>query len=144
VLATDIDPASLARAAEGIYGESSLREAPKGVREKYFVREDDSFRIREELKAGVEFRFHDLLSGESPGRFELVLCRNSAFTYFHPEARIRAVRAVRDSLSPFGWLVLGRTEKLPEGASPYFEPAFPAEKIFRFRETARSAAEAAE
>jgi chemotaxis protein methyltransferase CheR len=143
VSATDIDPASLSRASEGIYGESSLREVPKGIRGKYFAREGNAFRIREDLKAGMEFRLHDLRDGNPPGKSDLILCRNAAFTYFLPEAQMLAARAFRASLSPSGWLVIGRTEKLPPWATPYFEPVFPAEKIFRFRGEARPGPETA-
>jgi chemotaxis methyl-accepting protein methylase len=37
------------------------------------------------------------------------------------------------SLEEGGYLVLGRTEALPEKTSDLFEPAFPAERIFRVR-----------
>jgi chemotaxis protein methyltransferase CheR len=143
LLATDIDPVSLARASEGIYGESSLREMPRDLREKYFSREGGAFRIREDVKAGAEFRRHDLLSGIPPGKFDLILCRNAVFTYFGADSRVAAARAFSSALFPGGWLVLGRTEKLPPEAGPYFQPAYPAEKIYRLREEGESVEEAA-
>ena len=131
LLATDIDDDSLSRAREGTYGESSLREVPRALRGKYFVREGAAFRIRQDLKEGVQFRRHDLLSEDPPGTFDLILCRNSAFTYFGPEAQLSAARSFASALSPSGRLVLGRTERLPVPAEALFEPVHPAEKIFR-------------
>lgn len=133
LLATDIDPDCLARAGEGVYRESSLRELPAPLREKYFTRDGDAFRLHGELKGTVEFRRCDLLSEEPPGRFDLILCRNCAFTYFSEDSRLVAARALVSALSPGGWLVLGRSEKLPNAALPHFEPLSPAEKIYRLR-----------
>lgn len=133
LLATDVDPVSLARARNGVYSGSSLREMPRALRDTYFAPAGNSFRIREDIIAGVDFRRHDLLSGKIPGRFDLILCRNAAFTYFDEAPRLAVARNFASALSPGGWLVIGRTEKLPEAAGPYFEPAYPEEKIFRLR-----------
>jgi chemotaxis protein methyltransferase CheR len=106
---------------------------PRALRDTYFAPAGNSFRIREDIIAGVDFRRHDLLSGKIPGRFDLILCRNAAFTYFDEAPRLAVARNFASALSPGGWLVIGRTEKLPEAAGPYFEPAYPEEKIFRLR-----------
>jgi len=140
LLATDIDAASLARAAEGRYRESSLREVPNAIRRRYFEREGDSYRVREEVRRSVSFRKMDLLLEGSPGRFGMILCRNAAFTYFGPEQRLRVAAMFGTSLEEGGYLVLGRTETLPEGTAGLFEPAFPGGKIYRFREGSDSAA----
>src|SRR5659263_66711 len=84
LLATDIDPVSLERAEAGSYPESSLRELPDPLRRKYFRREGNSYRICEGVRHSVQFRKLDLLRDPSPGRFDLILCRNAAFTYFGP------------------------------------------------------------
>lgn len=133
LLGTDIDADCLARAGEGVYRESSLRELPVPLRGKHFARDGEAFRLHAELRRTVEFRRCDLLSGEAPGRFDLILCRNCAFTYFSEGSRLAVARAFASALSPCGWLVLGRTEKLPGAALPPFEPVFPAEKIYRLR-----------
>jgi chemotaxis protein methyltransferase CheR len=133
LLATDIDPVSLERAAAGSYPESSLREVPDGLRRKYFEREGESYRVREEVRRSVSFRKMDLLRDGSPGRFGLILCRNAAFTYFGPDQRVSVAAMLGKSLEEGGYLVLGRTESLPKEAANLFEPAFPAERIYRLR-----------
>ncbi len=138
LLATDIDAASLERAAAGSYPESSLREVPEAVRRRHFEREGDSYRLREALIRSVTFRRADLLRDGSPGRFDLILCRNAAFTYFGPQERRTAAAVLGASLEEGGFLVLGRTESLPDEVADLFEPAFPAEKVYRRRDRSRS------
>lgn len=137
VLATDIDAVSLERAEAGLYRESSLREVPGPLREKYFNREGESYRLREEVRRGVSFRKLDLLQDGSPGRFGLILCRNAAFTYFGPQQRLSVAAMLGASLIEGGYLVLGRTESLPKEAVGLFEPVFSAEKIYKLREDRR-------
>ncbi len=138
ILATDIDEASLSRAAAGSYPESSLREVPEALRRRHFVREGESYRLLEEVIRSVSFRRIDLLGGGSPGRFDLILCRNAAFTYFGPQERRTVAAMLGASLEDGGFLVLGRTEGLPAEAAALFEPAFPAEKVYRRRDRSRS------
>ena len=133
VVGTDVDPVSLERAAAACYPESSLREVPEALRRKYFVREGGTCRVREEVRRRVTYRRMDLLLVGSPGRFDLILCRNSAFTYFAPDRRMAVARMLAASLEEGGCLVVGRTESLPEGAADLFEPAFPPERIYRLR-----------
>src|SRR3990170_1620453 len=133
LLATDIDPVSLERAASGSYPESSLREVPDALRRKYFEREGESYRVREEVRRSVSFRKLDMLRDGSPGRFGLILCRNAAFTYFGPDQRLSVAAMLGASLEEGGYLVLGRTETLSKEAADLFELAFPAERIYRLR-----------
>jgi chemotaxis protein methyltransferase CheR len=133
LVATDVDPVSLERAAAGCYPESSLREVPDPLRRIYFEREGDSYRVREEVRRSVLFRKLDLLREPSPGRFDLILCRNTAFTYFSPEKRQTVSEMLAAGLKEGGYLIIGRTENLPVEAVDRFELIFPAEKIYRLR-----------
>lgn len=133
VIATDVDPVSLERAAAGCYRESSLREVPEALRRRYFERDGGTCRVREDVRHRVSFRRMDLLRDGAPGRFDLILCRNSAFTYFAADRRLAVARMFAASLNDGGWLVVGRTESLPEGAADLFEPAFPRERVYRLR-----------
>ncbi len=120
ILATDVDEACLLRAAEGLYAESSLREIPGPIAKEYFRKEGGKYRLREDVVRSVMFQKHDLLFDPPPGAFDLILCRNAAFTYFSTPCRIAAAGAIASALPPGGVLVLGRTEKLPPGASEWF------------------------
>jgi chemotaxis methyl-accepting protein methylase len=122
-LATDIDPVVLARAEAGLYPPGSLRELPAPLKAKYFSPERGGLRIGPEARRLVTFRRHDVLREPLPGRFDLIMCRNMAFTYFGPEARIEAARRLAAALTPGGLLVIGRKESLPEEAAPNFTEA---------------------
>lgn len=130
ILATDVDEACLGRAAAGLYSESSLREVPGPIAEKYFLREEGKYRLREDVVRSVTFQRHDLLFEPPPGVFDIILCRNAAFTYFAPGRRMEIAESIASALPPGGALVLGRTEKLPPGTSAWFTPARPRGAIY--------------
>lgn len=130
ILATDIDEECLRRAGEGLYPESSLREVPGKISGKYFREDGGRYRLREDIVRSVVFRKHDLLREAPPGKFDLVLCRNAAFTYFAVPRRVAIAAAIASSIPPGGCLVLGRTERLPPEASTWFLPQQSARSIY--------------
>lgn len=131
ILATDIDEACLTRAGEGLYPESSLREVPRPTAERFFRKEGERYRLREDVVRSVTFRQHDLLCDPAPGTFDLVLCRNTAFTYFDAPHRIAVAGEIASTLSPGGHLVIGRTETLPPEAAEWFAPDCRRVNIYR-------------
>jgi len=135
LVGTDIDEEVLSRATRGAYPESSLREVPPELRPKYFSpsRHPPGVILDERIRRSVTFLRHDLLRDDPPGRFDLILCRNAAFTYFFRHIRITVADRLAESLEGGGYLVLGRTEGLPPEAFDRFEAAFPSERIFRRR-----------
>jgi chemotaxis protein methyltransferase CheR len=131
ILATDIDEECLKRAEEGLYPESSLREVSGEISDRYFRGEGGRYRLREDVVRSVTFQRHDLLGESPPGDFDLVLCRNTAFTYFAVPRRIAIVEEIAAAVPPGGCLVLGRTEKLPPEAAAWFFRVCPPYNIFR-------------
>lgn len=135
IVATDIDEECLRRAGEGRFPETSLREVPGEISGKYFREEGRRYRLREDIVRSVTFRKHDLLRETPPGKFDLVLCRNAAFTYFALPRRVALASTIASSVPPGGWLVLGRTEKLPPDASGLFLLHRPGGSIYRRLQT---------
>jgi len=133
LVGTDIDEEVLSRTSRGAYPESSLREVPLELRRKYFdtSRDPPGVILDERIRRSVRFLRHDLLRDDPPGRFGLILCRNAAFTYFSRPRRISVADRLAQSLESAGFLVLGRTERLPTETFDRFDAAFPAERIFR-------------
>ena len=115
IVATDVDERLLERAREGRYPASSLKELPRELLEPAFVRDGEQFRVRDELRAGVEFRRQDIREAMPAGPFDLVLCRNLAFTYFDEEGQREVLRGIDERLVAGGYLVVGAHESLPEG-----------------------------
>lgn len=121
IVATDVDETVLRRARAGVYGASSFKELPPALLERGFVRQGARWRIRPEIAERVTFLRHDVRAGAPDGPFDLVLCRNLAFTYFDEELQRAAAATLAAALRPGGALVLGTHERLPYGAAG-FEP----------------------
>jgi chemotaxis protein methyltransferase CheR len=114
VLATDLNPLYLEQARAGVYGQGSLREVPEELRTVYFQKlpGKKQYRVAESLKDGVRWLEHDLCSGGSPGRFDLVLMRNNILTYESPDTRAQVLDRVTAGLEPGGFLIIGAKEQL--------------------------------
>ena len=100
---------ALERAIRGDLNPRSFREPDDKIaamRERWCEQVGESWRIRDELHKGVEFKWGNLaqaefLANESP--FNVIFCRN-VLIYFHAEARLRAVHNLHRLLSPDGIL----------------------------------------
>lgn len=115
VLATDADEAMLARGRRGCYGTSSVKELPEDWRRRAFSPRDGLVCLRDEIKRPVTFVQHDVRVGPPPGGpFDLVLCRNLAFTYFELELQRALSGRIVEMLRPGGALVVGAHEAPPE------------------------------
>jgi chemotaxis protein methyltransferase CheR len=114
VLGTDIDPASLARARRGCYARSSLKDLPPAYLERALVSTDHEWCVGEMYREGVTFAEQDVRRAAPPGPFDLILCRNVAFTYFDEAGQRDVLRTIVDRLAPGGALVIGSGESLPD------------------------------
>ncbi len=116
LLATDINPAALQKAAAGVYREWSFRDKPPEVKARYFKKNDQGhYELDARLKRRVTFGYLNLAEDSYPSllgntnAMDLILCRN-VLLYFAPERVRRVVEKLRRSLAPGGWLVAGQTE----------------------------------
>jgi chemotaxis protein methyltransferase CheR len=131
ILATDVDPAVLARAREARYPRGALRElAPESLERAFEAAEDEELRLREAFREGVTFRRQDVRREMPAGSFHLILCRNLVFTYFDEAEQRRILAGLLERLEPGGILVLGSHERLPEGTWP-LEPRSGGLPIYR-------------
>lgn len=115
IWATDMNPAYLKRAQDGIYSLSSLKEVPLELRKIYFVNHGDKglFRIAPYLKKGVLWKVHNLLSEFGEFNFQVIFLRNSILTYYKDDLKQSAFERVIDSLAKGNFLIIGSHEKLP-------------------------------
>ncbi|TVR53373.1 MAG: chemotaxis protein CheR [Gemmatimonadales bacterium] len=118
VVATDVDPAVLQRARAGRYSASSLKEVASHRVDAAFTRVEVEqgetiHRLRDEYRRGVTFLRQDLRNEMPEGPFQLIFCRNVAFTYFDTTLQRRILEGLLERLVPGGALVLGSHEKLP-------------------------------
>ncbi len=113
VLATDLDAGLLVRAAAACYGASALKELPDSWRAMAFETRDAEYCLREPFRAPVSFVRQDLCATMPERAFDLVLCRNLAFTYFDRSLQENIARQFARRLNPGGALVIGIHEQLP-------------------------------
>lgn len=133
VLATDVNPKFLAKAAEGVYGQWSFRGTPEAFRTCHFTRaKDGRYALAPDIRRMVTFAplnlaervFPSLATGTNA--MDLILCRN-VLMYFTPEQARQAAAGLGASLSHDGWLVVAPCEisqsLFPDLAQVTFESA---------------------
>ncbi len=130
ILGTDIDKASLAAAARGVFDEGDFADTPEELRKAYFSRVAP-FSVLPVVKQMVRFQEHDLLRDPPPaGPHHLIACRN-VLIYFDRETQEALFDKFYHMLAPGGFLVLGKVETLLGLARSRFAPVDARERIFR-------------
>jgi chemotaxis protein methyltransferase CheR len=114
ILGTDVDDGLLARAREARYPPGCLKDLPEGWRTAAFDKTATEYRLKEHYRANVELCKHDIREEPPNGPFDIVLCRNLAFTYFDNGLQLATAQRLHDALIAGGALVLGLHETLPD------------------------------
>jgi chemotaxis protein methyltransferase CheR len=113
ILATDTKHELLDRAQQACYSFSSVRNLPDQWREQAFLRSNDDYCLQAMYKQGITFQYHDIRQAVPATGFDLILCRNLAFTYYDQELQKIVAKQLITTLNPGGGLVLGVHEVLP-------------------------------
>jgi len=116
ILGTDTDARLLVRAVRACYPWGAVRNLPAPWREAAFDCLDHLHCLKPELKADVSWTQDDLRASSIAGLFDLICCRNLAFTYFDQALQVHVARWLYERMSPGGVLLLGVREHLPPGA----------------------------
>jgi len=105
----------VARARTGEFSAEDARTAPATLLHRHFEpREGGAWRAGRELRMMVRFEQGDLLRMPvAPGRFDLVMCRNTVI-YFTEDVRDALHRRLVESLAPGGYLVVGTSERVAD------------------------------
>lgn len=119
IYATDINPASLRRAEEGIYdldrfvrfSQNYQQSGGRGSLSDYYTARYSSAVLDRSLKKFILFSDHSLATDSVFAEVEFVSCRN-VLIYFERELQDRAVGVLRDALCRKGFLGLGLKETL--------------------------------
>lgn len=116
ITATDINPRALEKAATGSYGEWSFRDAPAGLKERYFTRTPDGrYVVVPHIRERVTFACLNLVDDAYPALagggdgMDLVFCRN-VLMYFTPRQAGKVIVHLRRTLAEGGWLVVSPSE----------------------------------
>jgi chemotaxis protein methyltransferase CheR len=116
ILATDLNEQFLCKAAAGVFGEWSFREAPAGFKERYFQRTGEGrYQILPEIKRRVKFAQLNLVEDIFPSletdtnAMDIVFCRN-VLMYLTPAQMRKVVGRLHRVLIDGGWLAVSPSE----------------------------------
>lgn len=137
LLATDMNPAFLHKATEGVYTEWSFRDAPTWVKERYFTpRGAKQFRILSRIREMVSLAYLNLAEDPYPSllnnthAMDVILCRN-VLMYFSAEGARKVVDRLHRALVEGGWLIVSASEASFVDPSLFVRFDFPGAILFR-------------
>lgn len=137
ILATDINPQFLRKAAQGIYSAWSFRETPGWLKELYFTRRADGrFEIQPRIRQMVSFSYLNLAEDSYPSlvngtnAMDIILCRN-VLIYFAQERAQQVVSKLHRSLVDRGWVITSPAETSATLFSEFATVQFPGAFLYR-------------
>jgi len=130
ILATDIADNAIRQASLGRYADHEIKRGMQGnMLQKYFAREAGGWKVKDELRAMIQFKKMNLLKPFAGiGTFDVILCRNVAI-YFNPDARRNLFLRLAQSLYPNGYLFVCASESLTD-LGPRFTPQHHCRAVF--------------
>ena len=137
ILATDISPVSLKKAAAGVYGEWSFRDTPQWVKAGCFKKHEKKFAIDPRIKEMVTFSCLNLAEDPYPvilsaaQGMDIIFCRN-VLIYFSRDKAETVIRNLQHCLVDGGWLVVSPVEVPGAVMPPHLHPVrFPGAVLYR-------------
>ena len=131
ILATDISPTILRRAAAGRYEQRSFRNSPAWLQERYFSPgEKNTFEIIPEIRNMVKFEYLNLADDVYPSSLndtnamDIIFCRN-VLMYFTEKRCTQVVRGLFNSLVQSGYFVVSASELSLQSLSEFTARNYP-------------------
>jgi len=135
IFATDLDEEAIARARNGYYTIAETADVSPDRLRRYFVKEQDGYRIRRELRELMLFAHHNLIKDPPFSHVEFVTCRN-LLIYLNRTAQERTMEVLHFALEPGGYLLLGTAESV-DGAGQLFSTVDKEHHIYQSRAVPR-------
>ena len=115
VFASDVEEEAVRFARNGWYPASIEADVSPARLARFFVKDDNGYRVKPQLREAVIFTVQDILADAPFSRIDLVSCRN-LLIYLRPEVQDKVLSLFHFALRPGGILFLGASEKV--GSSP--------------------------
>ncbi len=133
ILATDISKDVIERAQQGVFTDFEMsRGVPDFIKNKYFDRVENGYKIKEQIRNKVEFKIHNLISDIYPMGFHIIFLRN-VLIYFDLDTRRSIIEKIINSFqNKEGVLILGSSENLFQIANNYIIRAFGLARYYEF------------
>ncbi|MCF4994452.1 PAS domain S-box protein [Pseudomonas syringae] len=129
VFATDIDERAITIGRAGTYPQAIVTDVPPARLRHYFMKDNDHYRIRKEIREKVLFAKHSLLSDPPFSQIDLIVCRN-LLIYLDREVQREILQMFHFALRPGGFLFLGSSESA-DACQELFAPVDKRNRIFR-------------
>jgi len=137
IYATDIDDEAIASARAGTYPANIATDVSPKRLQRFFVKEDNGFRIKKEIREIVVFAIQNVIKDPPFTKMDLISCRN-LLIYLDTELQNRVIPAFHYSLRPGGVLFLSPSE----GIGNFTDLFAPVNKKWKIYTTKRSLASA--
>jgi len=128
VFASDIDADALEHGRLGIYPDSIAADVSQGRLNKYFIKEDNTYRIKKKIREMIVFAAQNVIKDPPFSKIDLVSCRN-LLIYMDSPLQKRVIPLFHYTLRPDGVLLLGTSESIGE-FTDFFSPFNNKWKIF--------------
>ena len=111
IVASDISLKCLMVGKEAFYADARVQGVPEAYLPKYFDRKPGGYQLREDLKKGVRFDYHNLKNDSGLRGLDVVFCRN-VLIYFDESAQKAAIERFWEAMAPKSFLFIGHSESL--------------------------------
>jgi len=114
IIGSDINQRVLQSAKNGYFRKNSFRSIDDYYRRRYFSKDGDGYRIKDEVKRLVSFNSLNILDKKRAavvGPMDVIFCRN-VLIYFNTSAKKAAIENFYQRLADGGYLLLGHAESL--------------------------------
>ena len=112
-LTTDVEKGSIEHAARGVYLKSIASEMDADLLGRYFVAEDESYRVCQKIRQQIVFARQNVLRDPPFTKVDLISCRN-LLIYLRTAAQQKVMALFHFALRPGGYLLLGTSEAIGE------------------------------
>ena len=139
ILGTDLSNDVLARAQAGLYSQFEVqRGLPVTMLVKYFTKEGEQWRLKDDIRSMVQYRPMNLLDAfVGLGTFDIVFCRN-VLIYFDEATKRQILERIALLMPADGYLLLGAAETVV-GVTNVFVPVDQARGVYMKQSAAKSA-----
>lgn len=101
---------AVAAGERGVFTKASMDGVPTRLRDRWFTRDGEGYRVAPELRARTRWHVTDAFAFDRPHLFDIILCRNVAI-YLRPEFSASLWSSLVSMLTPAGLLMVGKAER---------------------------------
>ncbi len=112
IIGCDISKQNLEIATRAKYTKSSFRNDKFSFVEKYFIKINENYYLKEDYKNIVKFKQGNLIEDnflEMESEFDIIYCKN-LLIYFNDESKLKAINNLQNLLKDDGILISGHSE----------------------------------